>query len=129
MFFVFFWAFKHLFFRFFVIYQFTLVRDLLNVLRKFDLFIISFLTPFVMREFLLYLVCFAYREQMYLLSTEISQEIISQVVKSCFEVFCWKSFDNTFYSNDRKQFFGLPLRKVFLKTECCSVLLYTHPIL
>ena len=49
---------------------------------------------------------------------EISPEIvymISQVVKSCFEVLCWKSYDRTFYSSGIAKVFGSPLAKVFLK--------------
>ena len=44
---------------------------------------------------------------MHLALTEISQNIFqirSQVVKSCFEVLCYKSVNHTFYSKARKQF-------------------------
>ena len=66
----------------------------------------SFLRLSAKKGLLLYLIFFACREQMDLVLTAISQEVllINQVVKSCFEVLCWKSFDHTFYSEGEKQF-------------------------
>ena len=52
---------------------------------------------------------------MHLTLAETSQEIVE--MKSCFEGLRWKSFDHTFYRNVIARVFGLPLAKVFLKTE------------
>ena len=78
-------TFLHLFICFLQFRKFTLVRDLLNLLRIFDLIIISFLSLFVIKGLLLYLIFFVSKEQKLLSWIKVSQknfQMISQVVRS-----------------------------------------------
>ena len=76
---------------------------------QFPLYWHSFLWLFSWKDWCYFWSFFAYREQGANASRvdgniSIIFQMESQVVKSCFEVIRWKSFDHTFHSTFRKQF-------------------------
>ena len=86
-------TFVKLFLCFLQFWKFTLVRDLLDLLCNFDLIIISFLSLFVVKELLLYLISCLYGENF---------KMISWVVRSSFLVFYQKILDQNIYSNNKR---------------------------
>ena len=72
-------TFAHLFLCFLQCCKFTKVLDLLNLLLSFDLNIISFLSLFVMKGLLLFLIFFVCKEQKNLAWIEISQKFFQMI--------------------------------------------------